>query len=165
MRPGDKPGAWESHAIGKGSGSPGPGFPAVKWGSRRSCPPAVRASEEEWGSKSVPGTRGGPGPKLLPQPCCLCGCLPSPPLRCGAHPPTSARFLHLLAGLGAEDSGHFCCSRGLSVLSRELVFLPVPPPPPPWEVAGTSWGALPGPWPAPLPISQLRRSGPRARSF
>ena len=114
---------------------------------------------------SVPGSRGGPSPTLLPQPCCLCGCLPSLPLRHGAHRPASARFLRLLAGLGAKDSGHFCCSRGLSVLSRELVFLTVPPPPAPWEGAGTAWGALPGPWEAPLPISQLRRSGPRARSF
>lgn len=101
----------------------------------------------------MPGTHLGAGPKLLSWPCCLCGCPSCPLLGCGAHPPGSACFLCPLVWLGARDSGQFCCSQGLRVLSVSRSSWTVPPLLALWEGAGSAWGALPGPWAAPLPVS------------
>lgn len=60
---GDRPGR-ESCALGRGSGAPGPGFPAVKWGSRQPCPPAFRASEEERGPSQCLAHTWGPVPSF-----------------------------------------------------------------------------------------------------
>ena len=162
---GAKPGVGGSRALGQGSGTPWARLPCSKVGVQTVMPASfqglrggVRVQGGVWHTQ-------GPSPKLLPWPCCQCGCPPCPLLGYGAHLPGSVHFLRLLAGLGAADSSHFCCSQGLRVLSMSRSSWTVPPPLAPWEGAGTARGALPGPWAAPLPVNQPRKSGPGAGSF